>query len=54
MLWFFDREDEVIELETRYDNETLEYVLEMRALGAAFATERFADAATISESTHGD
>ena len=44
MVWFFERGEQVLELETRYDNETSEYVLELRGLAAAAQTERFADA----------
>ena len=31
MIWFFERGSETLELETRYDNETSEYVLEIVA-----------------------
>ena len=44
MLWFFDRGAEVLEIETRYDNDTCEYVLEMRAPIDAPTSERFIDA----------
>ena len=47
MLWFFDRGTEVLEVETRYDNDTSEYVLEVRAPAAALVTERFTSAATF-------
>ena len=47
MLWFFDRGPEVLEIETRYDNETSEYVLDVRAPGAAPTSERFDDAAAF-------
>ena len=47
MLWFFDRGAEVIEVETRYDNETSEYVVEVRAPAAAPATELFPNAVTF-------
>jgi hypothetical protein len=47
MLWFFDRGAEVLEIETRYDNDTSEYVLEMRAPIDAPTTERFTDAVTF-------
>ena len=30
MLWFFDRDNESLRLETRYDNETLEFVAVVR------------------------
>ena len=29
-MWFFERSDNVLELETRFDNETAEYVVELR------------------------
>jgi hypothetical protein len=47
MLWFFDRGAEVLEIETRYDNDTCEYVLEVRAPIDAPTSERFTDAATF-------
>jgi hypothetical protein len=47
MVWFFERADEVLELETRYDNATSEYVLEQRRPGAPAEVERFKDAATF-------
>jgi hypothetical protein len=47
MLWFFDRGAEVLEIETRYDNDTSEYVLEVRAPIYAPTTERFTDAVTF-------
>ena len=30
MLWFFDRDNEKVEVETRFDNNTLDYVLVIR------------------------
>jgi hypothetical protein len=47
MLWFFDRGAEVLEIETRYNNDTSEYVLEVRAPIDAPTTERFTDAVTF-------
>ena len=47
MVWFFERSAKVLELETRYDNETFEYVLELRAPDVAPQIERFADAAVF-------
>lgn len=44
MVWFFERSTRILELETRYDNETSEYVLELRAPDRPPAIERFADA----------
>jgi hypothetical protein len=35
MVWFFERSTQLLELETRYDNETSEYVLEIRGLNEA-------------------
>ena len=47
MLWFFDRGAEVLEIETRYDNERSEYVLEVRAPDAPPKSERFRNAAAF-------
>ena len=47
MLWFFDRSAEVLEMETRYDNEASEYVLEVRAPGVPPTSERFRNAAAF-------
>jgi hypothetical protein len=47
MVWFFERSARVLELETRYDNVTSEYVLELRRPGAPVQTERFTDAAAF-------
>ena len=44
MIWFFERDSETLELKTRYDNETSEYVLEIVAPGDTRPTERFPDA----------
>lgn len=44
MLWFFDRGNELLEIETRYDNATYEYVLEVRAPTVPSKSERFKDA----------
>lgn len=43
MVWFFERGGGVLELETRYDNDTLEYVLVLRPTGGATTVERFRD-----------
>jgi hypothetical protein len=45
MVWFFERGGGVLELVTRYDNDTAEYVLELRPAGAAPTSERFRDRA---------
>ena len=44
MVWFFERSVDTRELETRYDNETSEYVLELRGPELPPQTERFTDA----------
>ena len=43
MMWFFERSDSILELETRYGNETSEHVIEIRTPDAASETERFTD-----------
>lgn len=45
MLWFFERSDEQIEIETRFDNDALEYVVTVRWPDGRAHTERFPDAA---------
>jgi hypothetical protein len=47
MVWFFERSAQMLELETRYDNETSEYVLEIRGLDVPSQIERFTDAAAF-------
>ena len=47
MIWFFERGTERLEIQTRYDNETLEYVLDLSALGETRPTERFRDASAF-------
>jgi hypothetical protein len=49
MIWFFERTSEILELETRYDNATAEYVLEQRRPGVPPLVERFKDAASFRE-----
>jgi hypothetical protein len=44
MVWFFERSESKRELETRYDNESSEYVLELRGPDLPPQTERFTDA----------
>jgi hypothetical protein len=44
MLWFFDRRQEVLSLETRYDNDTDEYVAIARYADGHQQTDRFGDA----------
>lgn len=43
MLWLFDRNDQHLRLETRYDNDTSEYVLILNWPDGREETERFAD-----------
>jgi len=42
MLWFYTRDTESLQLETRYDNETLEYVGILTYPGGGQDTKRFA------------
>jgi hypothetical protein len=41
MLWFFDRDDESLRLEVRYDNETFEFVTTVTYPDGNERTERF-------------
>ena len=41
MLWFFDREDESLRLETRYDNDRSEFVAVVRYPDGRERSERF-------------
>ena len=41
MLWFFDREDESLRLETRYDNESSQFVAVVSYPDGSERTERF-------------
>jgi hypothetical protein len=43
MLWFYERDTQSIELETRYDQETREYVILVRHPGGQEEAERFPD-----------
>lgn len=43
MLWFFERRDESLKLETRYDNDAAEYVAIVRYPDGREHTERFVD-----------
>lgn len=43
MLWFFEREQESVRLETRYDNDTVEYVAVVTYPDGREETERFTD-----------
>ena len=44
MLWFFERHDESLTLETRYDNSASEFVAIVRYPDGREQTERFTDA----------
>ena len=43
MVWFFERYEESLRLETRYDNETREYVVVVHYPDGREETERFAN-----------
>jgi hypothetical protein len=43
MIWFYERDSQALQLETRYDNDTREYVVEVRHPDGRQETERFAD-----------
>ena len=43
MLWFFEREDLSLRLETRYDNQTSEFIVTVQWPDGRMQTERFAD-----------
>jgi hypothetical protein len=43
MIWFWSREKQKMQLETRYDNATKEYVITIRRHDDQQQTERFAD-----------
>jgi hypothetical protein len=47
MIWFFGRGNETTQVETRYDNATREYVLEISKGGGAATIERFEDLAAF-------
>ena len=47
MMWFFERGNERLEIKTRYDNETAEYLLEVVEPGDPRPVERFRDAAAF-------
>ena len=49
MLWFFDREDKSLNLETRYDTDTSEFVVIIRYPGRDERIERFADRETFAK-----
>jgi hypothetical protein len=43
MLWFFERDDESLKIETRYDNNTSEFVVIVRYPNGQEHSERFTD-----------
>ncbi len=43
MLWFFERDDESLKLETRYDNDTSEFVVVVRDPDGREHTKRFTE-----------
>jgi hypothetical protein len=44
MLWFYIRDRDSLSLETRYDNQTLEYLAILKYLGGPQETQRFQSA----------
>lgn len=46
MLWFFERENQSLRLETRYDNETAEFVVMVQWPDGREQTERFTELET--------
>ena len=46
MLWFWNRNRETLRLETRYDNETSEFLVTIHAPGGESENERFTDLAS--------
>jgi hypothetical protein len=47
MVWFFERENERIRVETRFDRNSAEYVVDVARPGEAVETERFRDRAAF-------
>ena len=47
MVWFFERNRESLRLETRYDNDTAEFLLVTHSPDGREQTERFTDAMTF-------
>jgi len=48
MVWFFERDDQCVEVETRFDNDTLEFVLKVRwPDGREHAEQRYQDSASF-------
>ena len=49
MIWIFERGDESLRLETRYDNESAGYILIVHHPDGGQQTERFNDSVTFQE-----
>jgi hypothetical protein len=49
MVWFFERGDESFRLETRYDNDTTEFLLVLHRPNGTQQSERFADAMSFQQ-----
>ena len=49
MLWFYSRDNDSLRLETRYDNDTLEYVGVLTHPGGNQETKRFATVGAFRE-----
>ena len=49
MIWFFERDGNTFKLETRYDNDTAEFVLIMYRTNDTPQIERFTDTVTFRE-----
>ena len=47
MIWIFERGNESLRLETRYENDTAEYVLIVHHPDGSHQTERFNDSVTF-------
>ena len=43
MVWFFERDDQHVEVETRFDNDDLEFVLKVRWPDGREIVERYQD-----------
>jgi hypothetical protein len=49
MIWIFERQQEVLRVETRFDIETAEFVLRLTAPSGAVQVERFRNVATFQQ-----
>jgi hypothetical protein len=47
MVWFFERDNEQLQVETRYDNATLEYVVVVRRREQQDEVNRFRDSESM-------